>query len=254
MMFSPPRTALICLLLMHGWLQAEPLEIMVEDDAAPWSRADGDGHANAVVRAAYAASKTDIKLSVVPYARCKQMVINGLAPACFSMAWEPALQGKVVFAKAPLYEAYARFYFSAKHLPGVNQESQFKPGMRIGVVNGYEYPNSLQALKARGVIFETSISETLNLKKLERGRIDAALLMLDETKTDELLLAQAGVKDVVFGFESGSQGSYLGFSTRHPLGEFARKKFDEGFQIIARDGALEALKRQRRSGKDIVKP
>jgi hypothetical protein len=55
----------------------ETLTIMVEDAAAPWSRSDGTGYANDVVVAAFKEMGVEIQLRVVPYSRCKYLVLSG---------------------------------------------------------------------------------------------------------------------------------------------------------------------------------
>lgn len=51
--------------------------IGAEDDAAPWSYADGTGYVNDVVRAAFQRSGRQVQYKVMPYARCKAMVLSG---------------------------------------------------------------------------------------------------------------------------------------------------------------------------------
>src|SRR5882672_3584311 len=67
-----------------AWAQTKSLIIAVEDDAAPWSLADGTGYANDVVVAAFRAVGVDVQLRVMPYARCKRMAISGDVVACLS--------------------------------------------------------------------------------------------------------------------------------------------------------------------------
>ena len=55
----------------------ETVDIGVEDAAAPWSQADGTGYANDLVRASFRAVGVDVRLHVLPYARCKQHVVKG---------------------------------------------------------------------------------------------------------------------------------------------------------------------------------
>src|SRR4051812_32252616 len=93
---------LCCAAWLLYWPQAARadarLDIMVEDAAAPWSRPDGRGYSNDIVRAAFRAALVDVRLIVVPYARCKRMVSTGRVAACFNMSWDSRLSGQVVFA------------------------------------------------------------------------------------------------------------------------------------------------------------
>src|SRR5499433_2311933 len=69
--------------------QTKSLVLAVEDDASPWSRPDGSGYANDVVRAAFKAVGVAVELQVVPYARCKRMALRGEVAGCFNMSPSP---------------------------------------------------------------------------------------------------------------------------------------------------------------------
>jgi ABC-type amino acid transport substrate-binding protein len=221
--------------------QTAPVDIMVEDAAAPWSQADGTGYANDVVRAAFAAAKFDVRLVVVPYARCKALALAGSVAACFSMAWEPQLAGRIVFARQPIFKAYARVYGSSRTPNPPVSLDKIPAGSLVGIVNGYEYPSDLSHLRERGVAFDLSDSEAVILRKLAAGRIDLGVLMLDAVKTETKLLTEAAVDNVRYLFPAGEQGSYIGFSVVHPQGAAARAAYDQGFEIISRNDALKAV-------------
>lgn len=238
------RLAFLFLFLIPLASRAAPVELMVEDAAAPWSDGDGNGYANALVVAAYAAVHTDVKLVVVPYARCKTYVMAGAVAGCFSMSDAPELHGKVRFADAPLFSAYPRFFRNIRHPLAAHSIDELAPGTRIGIVNGYEYPLQVSRLVQRGIQLLPARSETINLKKLEAGRVDLALTMTDDIKTDDVVLHAAQVSDVAFAFAAASQGSYLGFSTTHPDGERARELFNSGYRIIAGNGVKRAIERK----------
>jgi len=238
--------SLLCLAISLPGLAAassvSPLEIMVEDAASPWSNADGSGYANDVVKAAFNAAGVIVKLDVVPYARCKAMAVAGKVAGCFSMSWEPTLQGLIVFADQPIFTAHARFYHNTARPLAVTRQEDIASGTVIGIVNGYEYPQSLDALRKKGVLFDASDSETILLKKLANGRLDLAILMLDGLKTDVALMTEAGVNNVSFAFPSGEMASFVGFSAHHPSGDYARSKFNEGYAQIERNGTLNSIK------------
>ena len=90
--------------------QTKSLVIAVEDDAAPWSLADGSGYANDIVSIAFKAVGVDVQLKVVPYARCKRMVVNGDVAGCFSMSPAPELAGLVELSEQPIFSCYAGYF------------------------------------------------------------------------------------------------------------------------------------------------
>ena len=217
---------------------------MVEDAASPWSNSDGSGYANDVVLAAYAAVSADVKLVVVPYARCKVYAMNGAVAGCFSMADAPELHGKVRFADLPLFQAYPRFYQSSAHPVAARTVAELMPGTRVAIVNGYEYPQEVMRLAEKGVSLEAARNENLNLRKLAAGRVDLALTMMDDIKNDEAVLREAQVSGVTFAFQATPQGSFLGFSIAHPDGERARMLFNRGYKIILDNGVKHAIDRK----------
>jgi ABC-type amino acid transport substrate-binding protein len=227
---------------------AAPLLIAVEDDAAPWSHADGTGFANDIVRAAFKASGVEVELTVVPYSRCKYMALKGRAAACFSMSWLPEFAGKIVFAEKPLFLCYAEYFFNTKKPLKAKEEKNLPKGAVVGIVSGYEYPPAVYTLKDKGIlILEESESEELNLKKLSLGRIDAALVNTNETKPAELLLAKSGtVGKVKLAFRSGSLASFIGFSMKHPEGMNALKQFNKGYKIISDNGTRGEIEKKWR--------
>lgn len=244
-MFRLTRRLILSLsLLLPLACAAAPIELMVEDAAAPWSDSDGSGYANELVQAAFAAAHAEVKLTVVPYARCKTYVMAGAVAGCFSMADAPELHGKVRFADAPLFLAYPRFFQNTAHPVRARAMGELAPGTRVAIVNGYEYPPEVMALEQRGIRLVPARSETINLKKLAAGRVDLALIMMDGIKTDEVVLREAQVEGVAFAFQAAPQGSYLGFSTTHPDGERARALFNSGYTIIAGNGVKRAIDRK----------
>lgn len=242
MLFSKQirRLALLLWLAAGSAVAAPPtIEIMVEDAAVPWSGPDGAGYANDLVRAAYAAVNTEVKLMVVPYARCKAYVLQGAAAACFSMSPAPDHAGKVMLADLPLFDVHPRYYYNTdKPVPALSEHT-VAAGTRIGVVNGYEYPSSLAELEKRGVILDRANSESATLRKLAAGRVDLALMMSDGAKTEASQMRNVGM-----AFQGPTMGSYIGFSVAHPLGERARKLFNEGYRIINSNGRKAEIARR----------
>ena len=75
-------------------LQAESLRIGAEDDWYPYTALkDGkvQGMSVDIVKAAFAATDTQVELVPYPYARCMQMARNGELVACFNTAPTPRL-------------------------------------------------------------------------------------------------------------------------------------------------------------------
>jgi ABC-type amino acid transport substrate-binding protein len=224
------------------------MQILVEDAASPWSDRAGNGLANDLVRAAFTAAGVDVDLVVVPYARCKALVMQGGAAGCLSMSAAPELRGLVRFADKPLFTTTPRFYYNVDHKVTAKSVAELASGMRIGTVHGYEYPPFVAQLAKRGIIVESGRSDVANLRKLSAGRIDLALIMTDEMRSENLIQQQARVNNVALAFNSTPMESFIGFSTRHPDGDTLRRTFNAGYQVIIENGTrsrIQANWRQR---------
>jgi len=228
--------------------QADELVIDVEDEADPFSRPDGTGYANDVVRAAYGAMGVKVRLDVVPYARCKANVLAAKVAGCFSMSWKTGFEGRLVFSQRPLFSVHAVLVADPGRPMGAKRPQDIQSGTVVGIVNGYEYPPAVAELVSRGVVLEPTGSEETNLRKLAAGRIDAAVLMVStqpEDSPDRATLK--GSKRYVPAMTLGVMGSHIGFSVQHPGGDAARRQFDEGLRRIQADGTLAKISRRWRS-------
>lgn len=236
------------LLFVHLSLAAAPARteriiIGAEDDAAPWSYADGSGYVNDLVRAAFAAEGWEVQLDVMPYARCKALVLNGSLAACFSASRKPELAAGMLYPRQPVFEAHNVLYARADSpLNGCNPQTwQHRP--LVGMVNGYEYIHTVETLRKRGDLQpDISDSEAFSLRKLAAGRIDAALITVDKVKRVESVAIAADVLQqmkVVCDF--GGEPAYVVFSQKHPQGRSAMTAFEHGMAMLHKTGAVARL-------------
>jgi ABC-type amino acid transport substrate-binding protein len=221
----------------------ERYEVYVEDAAAPWSKPDGTGFANDVVKAAFAAAGAEVHLTVVPYARCKDAVVTGQVPVCFNMSWLDTFSHTVVFSAKPLFSFAADYFCRAEDPPVAQRLEDLKPGTAVATVHGYEYPSSVYVLKGQGLIkLEECRSEEQALKKLVARRVDLALVCWNELKAWPALARRAGVEgQIALRYSAGRLPSYVGFSLGMPEGLRAKAAFDRGYAAIEADGRLRAI-------------
>src|SRR6266496_66660 len=234
----------ILLLSPAGYSQTKSLVIAVEDDAAPWSRADGTGYANDLVVAAFKAVGIEVELRAMPYARCKRMVVNGEIVGCLSMSPSQEFVGVVEFSARPLFTCYAGYFYNVDKPPQVRRQEDLPLKTVVGTVIGYEYPEAFENLRRKGVIIpEASPSEEINLKKLALGRVDLALLTYNEVKSSGWLIERAGVNGKVkTAFRAGVLDSYIGFSKKNPKGPWALQQFNKGYRLITTNGTVGRVK------------
>lgn len=218
----------------------------MEDAADLWSRADGTGFANEVVTAAFRAARVPMELSIMPYARCKQLVVEGTVAACASMSRDRTSATSVRFPALPLFVCYTELLEnSARPLPSANL-SALPRGTRVGIVLGYEYPPAVDSALHNGrIILEASPSEEILMRKLAAGRVDAALMNLNGVKTLPYVIALAGLPaNIVSRGRVGTLESFLGFSLQHPRSVDAMSQFESGMRTIRASGELTAITRR----------
>ena len=226
-----------------------------EDDAAPWSYADGTGYANDLVRAAFEAAGWSVQLKVVPYARCKALAIAGELAGCFSTSHEQELDASLLFPQQPVFEA--RNLLVARTDGPLNGCDARRWGQRptIGLVNGYEYRTEVDSLIRGGdVKVDFAGSEIATLRKVQAGYLHAGVVTVDEVKRLDYLERLAGIRSglkVVCDF--GTLPAYVAFSRRHPLGQMAKDVFDDGYSKLRERGEITSLQaRWRRRALDLA--
>jgi ABC-type amino acid transport substrate-binding protein len=231
------------ILLAPSEAYSASLTVMAEDSSEPFSRADGTGYANDIVRAAFQAVKVDIKLDIVPYARCKKSLQEGTTPACFAMSWSPEFKGRIAFSARPLFEVYADVFRNRKDSRKLDRADDLPKGATVGIVNGYEYPDTIHRLANHGVVLERGVNEWAVLHMLARERLDSAIIMTSDFTDGSQRLREAGVgKSVTYAFRSGTMKSYIGFSLVNPEGSWARKAFNDGYDIIIKNHTQDKIK------------
>ncbi|MEO7773071.1 MAG: transporter substrate-binding domain-containing protein [Gemmatimonadaceae bacterium] len=223
----------------------ETIDIAVEDAAAPWSQADGTGYANDVARAAFAVAGVDVRMHVMPYARCKQLVVKGEMVACVTMSPAPELVGVVRFSARPLFE-FACDFFERTGQPVHQKPETLEPGTRIGTVLGYEYPPEvLELARRRKLIFDPAPTEETNLRKLAAGRLDMAVVNRDAVKSADWVAGRAGVTGKVrSAFRIGALPGYIGFSLAHPSGPALARRFDAGLERLIASGERDRIQQR----------
>jgi ABC-type amino acid transport substrate-binding protein len=217
--------------------------LAAEDDAAPWSYADGSGYVNDLVTAAFGEAGWSVRLKVMPYTRCKALATKGEIAGCFSTSRTPELEADLLYPHEPVF--VARDVLVTR--PGAPfsgcRPADWPRRPTVGIVRAYEYLDSVNTLFGSGAAqADVTDSEISNLRKLRAGRIDATVLTVDEVKRVDWLARLAGVPaefHVVCDF--GDDPAYVAFSRRHPQGAAALAAFDEGYARLKRHGGVAAL-------------
>jgi hypothetical protein len=244
----PAALALVLALAAEAGM-AQAIVIGAEDDAAPWSYADGTGYANDVVRLAFDRAGWKAQLKVMPYARCKALVLSGDIAACFSVSRAPDLEGRLLFPQQSLFQARNLLVAAASSPLSGCDASKWPSRPLVGIVRGYEYRRAVEAVFANGqAIADPGDSEVSSLRKVRAGHVDAALVTVDPVKRLEFVAALAGVAaDFKLVCDFGGDPAYVAFSRRHPQGPAAAAAFDAGMQALQQQGAVDATQQDWRT-------
>lgn len=237
--------------LACAWSQVPPaapsITIGAEDDAAPWSYADGTGYVNDLVRAAFRASGWVVHYSVLPYARCKRMAQYGELAGCFSASKTPDTEKELQFPATPVFAAGNRLLALADSpLQGCTRAQWGSNPVAVALVHDYEYLPAVDALRtSAGVRVENPLSEASALRMLRAKRIDFALITTDAIKRIDYVAKLAGVQpDFKEVCNYGELPAYLAFSRKHPQARAALQAFDQGMAELKRTGALARLQKE----------
>lgn len=109
----------------------------------------------------------EARLKVVPYSRCKYMVLSGQVAACFNMSWQPEIQGKIKLAARPIFKVSNDVFESIKAPLPKTPDGQciLPPGTIVGITRDYEYSAQVMVLQTSGAVFENSLSDSTSLQK-----------------------------------------------------------------------------------------
>jgi len=236
--------------LASGAVEAAPTLVLgAEDEAAPWSYADGQGYVNDLVRLAFKSQGWLLRLDIMPYARCKQMALSGMLAGCFTTSREPELADKLLFPSRPVISPHHILVVRSNSSLAGCQSERWGRAPTVAIVNGYEYAEGLEALlKSSRLLANKVKSESVALRMLALNRTDVAAVTLDDVKQLEFLLEDSALKPAQFKVlcDYGSIPGFVAFSAAHPMGREALIVFEHGFAAITKSGEIARLQQRWR--------
>jgi polar amino acid transport system substrate-binding protein len=231
----------------------EPNTVLIgaEDDAAPWSYADGSGYANSIVVEAFKEAGWHAELKVVPYARCKRLAEVGELAGCFSVSRTATPEPQLIFPKTPVIEPHFVAYATPDSPMNGCDPKTWSRKPHVGLVNGYEYVDTIENLRNAGAMNVQIVnSEVSGLNMIAANRIDTLILTLDEIKREDMLFEQASAKThesrgaLRRVCDFGGMPAYIAFSAKHPQGATALAAYESGIAILKKNGRIKTLQRE----------
>ena len=164
----------------------------------------------ALLAAAFSAMGEPLQVSALPWKRVIVGIDEGRAGA--AGIYFNAQRAKVYDFSEPLYVERIGVYYNAKK-PVVFKSLADLYGMRVGVITGWTYGEAFDRARREGKIIADAVpSDLQNLGKLEIGRIDAALIIVDAAPA---LLAHKQFPGIVRSERLlGENATYLAFNKR----------------------------------------
>lgn len=225
--------------ILQAKLNAKTLIIAAEDDWIPFSRKNGTGMANEIVRVAFKSMGFNVDFKVYPYPRVLSYLDKGVYLAGLNVPLDKEARSRYILGQEKLFEAASYYYHNQNNPLKVKNREQLRKGESVGVVRNYGYGDHYLNLAASGRITPIlNVSETANIKMLSLGRVDSILLY--EQSAKELLDTQ-NQSVVKKAFKNESIAIFLAFSKKHPESKVFVKIFDQGMRKIKKSGELQKI-------------
>ena len=245
--------ALVACALLFATLPARALTVTVgaEDDWFPFSGVVGGevrGLGVDLVRAAFEAAGVDVKLQILPYSRCVELVKRGELVACFDTVRNSTTEKDFVWPREPLFRPFVAIYAtaasSARNLAVADLEHR-----RVIVTRAYEYGESFDANpRINRVVAGRDIA---GFRMLAAGRGE---FMVAYAKVADEVLRRAGdelARSVRQVGVASQVDIYLAFSHKHPQRAQMLELFDQGFAQLKRNGRYREIERHWRATTEI---
>ncbi len=228
---------ILCLLGGASVSSAETITLGAENDWVPYANHDGTGMSNEIVRSAYKAVGIDVSFQVGPYNRLLMSVREGALLGVFNVPKERSNEDLYIFGKTPLFTALSAYYHNRDQPLKATRKEDLVNGEKVGIVFDYGYGDFFSS---NDRITKVEVrSDLLNLRKLDKGRIDATILY---DKTARKLIKENGLTDKIEkAFDSEKADIYVAFSKVFPKAQYYADKLDEGLAIIKSSGDYQKI-------------
>lgn len=239
-MLVRPSWALCFALWCLGLAPAGAVEIGAEDDWYPFTAyRDGriEGMSVDIVRAAFAASHTDIELRPYPYARCMELTRHGRLAACFNTSPDARIAEQFLLPEEPLFRGEILLWSRKDEAAPIDSLEQLS-GRSVAVTLGYEYGQDFDNFtKLKRVEVRRDLS---GFRMLERGRVD-------------FTIAYRGTARALFREHPELAGHFtpvavlhqpqlfISFSRQHPQARELARQFDQGMRAIRASGRYQQI-------------
>jgi len=216
--------------------------LAAEDGWPPFSGPKAQGLAEDIITASYKAVGYKVKYISVPFARAEYLALKGKkVDGFFTTIENPAYEKKCIFPKNPIAMNEDSF-FALKERNIQYKDLMSLKGLRVGTVN--EYPYSEEFEKATFFKKDVAPSSKSNIRKLIGKRID---VLIEDRLVMLQLLKEMNLQNKVklIGVQAINP-LYICFAINRPITKTYVEKFDEGIEIIKKNGIYQKIMDQYR--------
>lgn len=206
----------------------EKLLLAAEDSWPPFSRSDGEGISQQIIKKACATAGINVEFIVVPYARALQMVKANEVDGAFNVTKQQSTLSEFKFGQEPLLQAPASFYYPSHSQLNFKSISDVPNNTVIALILGYEYGELYEANRQRFKEIRVS-NQTQIINLLLRNRVDMAIMFDDvaEYYLSQMQLANDSIKK---GNLNHVSDIYVAFN-RSPELQSVIDKLDTGLRL-----------------------
>ncbi|WP_372873247.1 substrate-binding periplasmic protein [Shewanella sp.] len=234
-------TLLLCstAFVLQPLLATEPSKIRLaaEDSWPPFADSSGHGLSHRLVKLAYATESIEVESVVVPYNRGLHLTEQSKVNAVFNVAKQQSTEGRFLFGNEPLFIASASFYQLTKREPIAADKWSLPPGIRVGIMRGYEYGDEFDALP--NIVLWVADNQYQLLNLLLTHKLDA-VVMYDKVAAE--FLASTGVASEVYPvFNNHTSELYLAFDKNSASSIPLAAALDRGLRRLKQNGEYQKL-------------
>ncbi|TDR41604.1 amino acid ABC transporter substrate-binding protein (PAAT family) [Tahibacter aquaticus] len=244
---------LLCLPAATAAAQAEVLPLQIQLATLEWppyvgAELPGQGYAAEVVRAACARGGIEVRFEFMPWARALMLAQQGSYAGVLPEYSNPLRERQFVFS-APfpggpvgLYKRHGDAIAYARS-PAEDLDAALRSLARYRIGTVRDFVNNEVFDRADYLKREESASDTINLRKLQHGRID--LVFIDRWVAEYVLRTDALLKDAALEMLQppiAEPALHVAWSRTADVVAQARPACDRGLGAIQADGTLSRLR------------
>ncbi|WP_269530813.1 ABC transporter substrate-binding protein [Chitinimonas sp. BJYL2] len=235
------RHGLLLVAMLATPALADTVTIAAEDDWYPYCAKVGNeakGMAVDIVREAFKAAGVNLKLEVMPYARCMAQAKAGQVAGCFDAARNSALEQDYVWHKPALFKAKISIYAQANS-PQSDLGVKDLEGKDVAVTNGYEYGEAFDTNPR--IKRSVNNQDVLGFRKLAAGRVQYAVAYEKVANSIfEKNKAEFAGKFKAVGMTAEPE-LYIAFTKANPDGAKFAARFSQGLETIMKNGKYKEI-------------